>query len=290
LTHVTMHSLLILTQLLFALICVRGDHHSGHHDDHHEGSGHHDHHSSSGHHDGGHHAGRGLRHMTHDDLFSLIHESGIHVHDEPPMSDGHRQIFASRGWNSSTLVKSGDSSELIPSASYFLFMYIRGHMSGSSWGRYEDDVMLSWNAGGTLLLHLIFPDGRHEEHLIGNTQENHEAKYIVIVPGGSYHAVELRSGDFVIITDLQSPVMSFNKFHDPSESDMVRDFPQYESMIRRLAHIRKDDTNLEVPAASSHDHGAHQGHDHHDQHHDQHHDDHHGGSGHHDMGHHDSHP
>lgn len=281
-----MHSAHIITQILFALICVRGDHHSDQHD-HHGAGGHHS--DASGHHDAGHHTGRGLRHMTHDDLFSLIHESGIIAHDEPPMSDGVKQIFASRGWNSSTMVKSEDSSELMPSSSYFLFMYIRGHMSGSRWGLYDDDVMVSWNAGGTLLVHLIWPDGRHEEHLLGNTQENHEAKFTVIVPGGVYHAVELKSGDFCIITDLQAPVMSFNKFHDPSEADLVKKFPQYESMIKRLDNIRKDDTHLDVPAASSHDHNAHQGHDHHDAHHDQHHDDNHGGN-HHDQGHHGTHP
>merc|ERR1712080_769438 len=108
-----------------------------------------------------------------------------------------------------------------------------------------------------------YPNGAHKELLLGNTLENHKAKYTVVLPNEAFHAIEVKSGEFVMITDMPSPGLDPSKYTAPTTEEMVTKFPQYESMIRRLGDIRKYDTALNIPAGSAPHHQGH-GHHHHD--------------------------
>jgi len=198
-----------------------------------------------------------------------MHETGVKL-----KRSGTEWWYASDFVNSTTMVRSAESSELVSAFSYEYFMLIKGHYSGTRWEVYEDDFVLSWNAGGNLLIHLIFPDGRHSELLLGDTHHHHKAQYTVVVPGGTNFAIEIESGNYVLVTDLQSPVFSTSKFNMRSTDDMVKEFPQYEAMIRRLGDMRKDDKHLPTLDKAAHDHKDHQGHNHHEDHHDSNHHDH----------------
>jgi len=217
-------------------------HHAGH-NGHHAGyrghlAGHRSHHT--GHHSGRKHKADSRRSQQGDNgVINLMHDTGV---KERVM--GSFWIYFSDPVKSSTLVISAESSELVPAFTVTHNMYIRGHRSGSSWCRPDDDYIQSWNSGGTLAIHIIHKDGRHEELLLGDTEHNHKAQYTVVIPGGTHHAMELQSGDFVLTTRVSAPVWDMSKYNCKVEDEMMKNYPQYEAMIRRLRDIRNDDKLL----------------------------------------------
>merc|ERR1712080_78838 len=126
----------------------------------------------------------------------------------------------------------------------------------------------------------------------GDVRHDPNANYMAVIPGGAYHSLELDedSGDFSLLTFVAAPEYDpENKLNTHTADELVKKFPEYEGMIRRLNDIRKDDVPME---SENHNHsvdlrGHRYGGDHN-------HDHHHGGNGHHDdlhedYGHHSNH-
>jgi len=219
-------------------------------------------------HPAGHGQNRGGSHSQneHHELMSLIHEVGIRRFDD--------KYYMTEIINSSTQVKSQRDNEDRPAFGVAHFMYMRGHSTGLPFSNYRHDSICTWNAGGSVAVHMIHPDGTHERKVLGDVQHDHHAQYVVTIPGGSWESTELIEGEYALITFVMAPAIDYANFLPYNVDTLSKQYPQYEKMIRRLDRIHANDTPLDIEAQASHDHEGHQGHDHHDQNHDEHHDDH----------------
>jgi len=262
--------LLILVTL--SVLAVHGAHHGGgrqlrggHGDpDHPQHGGPHAHHGSGG--------------EDHHELMSLIHEVGIQKMGP---------YFMSPAVNSTTMVKIAGGSKLRPAFGATHFLFMKGHFTGMEFANYAHDVVITYNAGGSIAIHIIYPDGSHKRKVLGDVQHDHHAQYVATLPGGAWHASELVEGDFALVTIVMAPALDYSFFKAYDVEQLVSEFSQYENMIRRLSTIGADDVPFDIPQ-STHDHQGHVGHDHHDEHHDDHGSHEHGQESHHDD-HHDNH-
>jgi predicted cupin superfamily sugar epimerase len=189
------------------------------------------------------------------ELRSLAQELGIH----PVGIANYGTFYHSAFYNSSTEVMPEGDSKMVHAFTSSYAMFIQGHFSGYQWNNYPRDRVNIWNAGGSVALHMLHPDGHHERVILGDVEHNHEAQYRVVIPAGVWVASELIEGDYVLVTYVAAPAMDLSLFQNYNVEDVVSEFSQYENMIRRLDNIREHDVLLDM-SQTSHDEYGQSGH------------------------------
>lgn len=87
--------------------------------------------------------------------------------------------------------------------------------------------------GGTLKIHIIDQDGNYSFKLLGkNLAEGQEP--MVVVPKETYFAAEVIEGDFVLSGCTVAPGFEFKDFQMPTRGELVKQFPDHETIITRL--------------------------------------------------------
>ena len=108
--------------------------------------------------------------------------------------------------------------------------------SFSAFHRIKQDEIWHFYKGSGLKLHMISPQGVHNEHLIGNNLEEGEVPQFV-VPGGYWFAAQVIEPDsYSLVGCTVSPGFDFKDFELIARSDLIDIFPQHKHIISRLTH------------------------------------------------------
>jgi predicted cupin superfamily sugar epimerase len=107
----------------------------------------------------------------------------------------------------------------------------------SAFHRIKSDELWHHYAGGTLLIHVIFPDGRYTQLRLGSDLSEGEA-FQHVVPAGTWFASEPIDGaDFVLVGCTVSPGFDFRDFELADRSRLSMDYPQHSELISLLTRL-----------------------------------------------------
>lgn len=115
-------------------------------------------------------------------------------------------------------------------ATAILFLLPQGDVSMLH--RIAADEMWHYHAGGPLSVHVIHPDGRHQELLLGSSPE-HGERFQAVVPAGCWFGAESR-GEYSLVGCTVAPGFEFADFELGRRSDLLDRYPQHGALIRRL--------------------------------------------------------
>lgn len=115
---------------------------------------------------------------------------------------------------------------------HIYFLLPAGDRSAFHRVRASDEI---WHlyAGGPLELHLIHPDGRHEERLLASDLERGEP--VAIVPAGAWQAARPAPGTpWALAGATVAPGFDFADFDLPPAEELARRFPEHEELVLEL--------------------------------------------------------
>lgn len=100
----------------------------------------------------------------------------------------------------------------------------------------KQDEMWHFYDGGTLLIHMISPDGEYSSIQLGLNISNGEVPQAV-VPGGTYFGSEMASkSDFALVGCTVAPGFDFADFEMPSRETLLEKFPEHKKIIEKLTN------------------------------------------------------
>ena len=106
----------------------------------------------------------------------------------------------------------------------------------SAFHKIKQDEMWHFYGGSPLELHVISDRGEYEKVLVGNKFSQGEVPQY-LVNGGNYFAARvIPGGDYSLVGCTVSPGFDFKDFTMPKRADLIRQFPEYATLITELTH------------------------------------------------------
>ena len=96
------------------------------------------------------------------------------------------------------------------------------------------DEVWYYHAGGTLNIYMIAADGRLTIEKLGPDPEKGE-RLQVTVPGGTVFGAALCSGTYALCGCMCAPAFLYEEFEIPEKDALLKAYPQYAYVIKRLA-------------------------------------------------------
>ncbi|MGI8770593.1 MAG: cupin domain-containing protein [Acidobacteriaceae bacterium] len=104
----------------------------------------------------------------------------------------------------------------------------------SAFHRIRSDELWHFYAGSPLAVHSIGPRGEYREMLLGDDPEAGQQFQGVVRAGSWFGSALAGSGDYALVGCTVAPGFDFADFELANRTDLVRQFPQYRSLIERL--------------------------------------------------------
>ncbi|MDD1750964.1 MAG: cupin domain-containing protein [Methanothrix sp.] len=88
---------------------------------------------------------------------------------------------------------------------------------------------------GHLLIHLLGPDGTYQLFQLGTNYVEGD-RPVISIPAGTWQAAEIPAGiPFAFGSNVCAPAFSYDQFELGKRDVLVKEFPKYADLIRRLA-------------------------------------------------------
>ena len=102
--------------------------------------------------------------------------------------------------------------------------------------RLQSDELWYYHAGSPLTVHMIYPDGTYEAKKLGLNIANGEAPQVLVpkhtIFGSSVDEVDT----FSLVGCMVSPGFDYADFELFTQEDLLKDYPQHEAVIRKMAY------------------------------------------------------
>lgn len=103
--------------------------------------------------------------------------------------------------------------------------------------RIKQDEMWHFYDGGTLLVHVITPEGEYYTITLGKDFENGEVPQAVVPAGCWFGASVKDDNDFSFVGCTVAPGFDFEDFELAKEQEISQQFPQHSTLIKTLTRI-----------------------------------------------------
>lgn len=103
----------------------------------------------------------------------------------------------------------------------------------SRFHRLTSDEVWYYHAGGTVKIYMINEHGDMLIAKLGSDLKNGE-KLSVKIPAGTIFGAEVSDGEFALMSCMCAPAFSFENFERVSGYDLMRKYPKYAYVIRKL--------------------------------------------------------
>lgn len=107
----------------------------------------------------------------------------------------------------------------------------------SAFHRIKQDEMWHFYDGGTLLVHVITPEGVYYTINLGKNFENGEVPQAVVPAGCWFGATVKNQEDYSLVGCTVSPGFDFEDFELAKQNELSQIFPQHHSIIKALTRI-----------------------------------------------------
>jgi predicted cupin superfamily sugar epimerase len=104
----------------------------------------------------------------------------------------------------------------------------------SAFHRLQSDEVWHFYAGSALVIHLIDPDGRASEILLGGDPESGESFQGVVKAGFLFGARVKDSQSFALVGCTMAPGFDFEDFELATRDQLTGLFPQHRALIEKL--------------------------------------------------------
>ena len=127
-------------------------------------------------------------------------------------------------------------SRPVSTAIYFLLSNQGGDGEGhfSAFHRLRSDEMWHFYAGSPLVVHVIDPEGRYAEMVLGGDPECGESLQAVVPAGCWFASAPLRPESFALVGCTVSPGFDFFDFEMARRDELSAEYPQHAALIARL--------------------------------------------------------
>jgi len=99
----------------------------------------------------------------------------------------------------------------------------------------HSDGIEFYHLGAPITYHMISPEGHYEKVVVGPDILNGQQLQLAI-PGGTYKAAELTSGEFGLVSEAVAPRWEMEDMIEVRQDELLRLFPQHKIIIKRLAN------------------------------------------------------
>lgn len=104
----------------------------------------------------------------------------------------------------------------------------------SAFHRVKQDEAWHFYLGSPLKIHAIDPNGRYSETIIGNRFEKGEVPQHMVTGGDWFGAEVFEDGGFSLVGCTVAPGFDFADFELARRSELIRSFPQHQTIIEAL--------------------------------------------------------
>lgn len=104
----------------------------------------------------------------------------------------------------------------------------------SKFHRLQSDEIWYFHLGSPIQLYFFTPEGNYEEHMLGPDPEREQHLSKLIPARTIFGAMVTEPDSFGLVSCNMTPGFHFEDFELMSEIDLVEQFPQYKSIIKKL--------------------------------------------------------
>lgn len=102
--------------------------------------------------------------------------------------------------------------------------------------RLQSDELWYYHGGSPLTVHMIYPDGTYEAKKLGLNIANGETPQI-LVPKHTIFGSSVDDADtFSLVGCMVAPGFDFADFELFTQEELLKDYPQHETVIRKMAY------------------------------------------------------
>ncbi|MBE1162946.1 cupin domain-containing protein [Dyella acidiphila] len=114
--------------------------------------------------------------------------------------------------------------------------YLLNNGDYSAWHRIDADELWHFHLGDPLFIHMLHPQGELVTRILGNTLEQPDGTFQVLVPAGYWFAAE-RTGPrgYTLAGCTVAPGFEFEHFELASMPDLLRRYSGHRALLERLA-------------------------------------------------------
>ena len=106
--------------------------------------------------------------------------------------------------------------------------------------RLQSDELWYYHGGSPLTVHMIYPDGTYEAKKLGLNIANGEVPQI-LVPKHTIFGSSVDDADaFSLVGCMVAPGFDFEDFELFTQEELLKDYPQHETVIRKMAYETLD--------------------------------------------------
>ncbi len=155
-----------------------------------------------------------------------------HLQLQPHPEGGYyRETYRSDGFIPATALTGFSDSRNYSTAIFYLLE----KNDFSSFHKIKSDECWHYYAGGTILIHVLFNDGKYDCIKLGTAIDKNE-KFQFVVPANTWFAAESADNcDFVLTGCTVAPGFDFADFEIANREELLRIFPQHKEIIMRLS-------------------------------------------------------
>ncbi|MBL0846311.1 cupin domain-containing protein [Mammaliicoccus fleurettii] len=105
----------------------------------------------------------------------------------------------------------------------------------SHFHRIQSDEVWYYHAGQTLTVHMIHPDGKHEQVNVGPHVDKGDVLQALVPKGVIFASTVEGDNDYALVGCMCSPGFQFEKFELFTQDELLEQYPQHEEAIKKYA-------------------------------------------------------
>lgn len=112
--------------------------------------------------------------------------------------------------------------------------YLLSRGDFSAFHRIKSDEIWHFYSGSTIIIHVIFPDGRLVQKKLGN-RPSEEESFQVVVQRGCWFAAGLENEDtYALVGCTVSPGFDFEDFEMGERAKLISSYPEHKKLIEKF--------------------------------------------------------
>jgi len=159
-----------------------------------------------------------------------IEKLGLQKH---PEGGYYKEIYKSKEFIAKDALPTRFSGKRAFSTSIY---FLLNKKEVSAFHRIKQDEIWHFYAGSSLTIHIIDQQGRYSIAQLGRYFEK-GSSFQVVIPAGSYFAAAVHNpASYSLMGCTVAPGFDFADFEMPSQSKLLKLFPQHAALIKRFSH------------------------------------------------------
>ncbi|MEO4055308.1 cupin domain-containing protein [Solibacillus sp. CAU 1738] len=106
--------------------------------------------------------------------------------------------------------------------------------------RLQSDELWYYHGGSPLTVHMIYPDGTYEAKKLGLNIDNGEMPQILVPKHTIFGSSVDEANTFSLVGCMVAPGFDFADFELFTQDELLKDYPQHEAVIRKMAYETLD--------------------------------------------------